>query len=52
MKYFGLLLIVMSRAAKFTAFDPTKEMAYLPLGSEQRYKAKAGVDIVGAVLGL
>ena len=41
----------MTKATKYTAFDPTKEMAYLPLGSEERYKAKAAVDVVGARLG-
>ena len=40
-----------SRAAKFTFFDVTKEMAFIPLSSECKLKGKAAIDGVGSRLG-
>merc|ERR1711964_238876 len=42
---------VVIKSFKYSTLDPTKEMAYLPLSKEQKNKAKAIVDVVGARAG-
>lgn len=41
----------LSRAAKFTVFDATKEMAFIPLSVESKLKGKAAIDGVGSRIG-
>lgn len=48
---FGTTQNIMSKAAKYSLFDPTKEMTYIPLDQESKVKGKAAIDTVGARLG-
>lgn len=49
--FFGSSQNILSRAAKYTVFDATKEMAFVPLSSECKIKGKAAIDGVCSRLG-
>jgi ATP:ADP antiporter, AAA family len=47
----GAVQNVMSKASKYSLFDPTKEMAYIPLDQASKARGKAAIDVVGARFG-
>ena len=47
----GTLHNCLTRASKYTFFDTTKEIAFIPLNSESKIKGKAAIDGVGSRLG-
>jgi len=49
--FFGTLQNVMSRGAKYTVFDATKEMAFVPLPPESKLNGKAAIDGVCSRMG-
>ncbi len=49
--FFGSLQNCLCRASKFTLFDATKEMAFIPLSMESKLKGKAAIDGVGSRVG-
>ena len=49
--FFGSLQNVFARGFKYTLFDDTKEMAFIPLLAEEKLKGKAAIDGIGSRLG-
>jgi AAA family ATP:ADP antiporter len=49
--FFGGVQNCLSKAAKYSVFDTTKEMAFIPLNHEVKLKGKAAIDGVGSRLG-
>lgn len=48
---FGAFQNISSKVMKYALFDPSKEMAYIPLDQESKVKGKAAIDVVGSRLG-
>jgi AAA family ATP:ADP antiporter len=49
--FFGSLQNVLSRATKYTVFDATKEMAFIPLPSDEKIRGKAAIDGICSRIG-
>lgn len=49
--FFGTSQNCLSKAAKYSVFDASKEMAFIPLSHDIKLKGKAAIDGVGSRLG-
>lgn len=49
--FFGATQTCLSKAAKYSVFDTTKEIAFIPLDHEIRLKSKAPIEVLGARFG-
>ena len=48
---FGTLQNTITRSSKYTLFDATKEIAFIPLSPESKLKGKAAIDGIGSRIG-
>ena len=49
--WFGAWAVLLTKGSKYSFFDPTKEMAFIPLDPDLKVNGKAAVDGVGGRLG-
>ena len=48
---FGTIQSLLSKTAKYALFDPTTQMAYIPLDDESKVRGKAAIDVLGSRIG-
>lgn len=48
---FGTIQSLLSKTAKYALFDPTTQMAYIPLDDDSKVKGKAAIDVLGSRIG-
>jgi len=49
--FVGAAQVIMSKACKYSCFDPSKEMLYISLDETSRNEGKAAIDVIGNPLG-
>ena len=47
----GTIQSLLSKTSKYALFDPTTQMAYIPLDQESKVKGKAAIDVLGSRVG-
>jgi AAA family ATP:ADP antiporter len=48
---FGTVQSLISKTTKYALFDPTTQMAYIPLDEESKVKGKAAIEVLGSRIG-
>lgn len=48
---FGTIQSLLSKTSKYALFDPTTQMAYIPLDEDSKVKGKAAIDVLGSRIG-
>ena len=48
---FGTIQSLLSKTTKYALFDPTTQMAYIPLDDESKVKGKAAIEVLGSRIG-
>ncbi|MFO1129897.1 MAG: Npt1/Npt2 family nucleotide transporter [Rickettsiales bacterium] len=49
--YVGMVQNISAKGTKYALFDPTKQMAYMPLDDETKTKGQGAVEVIGGRLG-
>jgi AAA family ATP:ADP antiporter len=47
----GTIQSLLSKTSKYALFDPTTQMAYIPLDPDSKVKGKAAIDVLGSRIG-
>eukprot|EP00585_Thalassiosira_rotula_P000527 CAMPEP_0196161596 /NCGR_PEP_ID=MMETSP0910-20130528/47413_1 /TAXON_ID=49265 /ORGANISM="Thalassiosira rotula, Strain GSO102" /LENGTH=573 /DNA_ID=CAMNT_0041426541 /DNA_START=464 /DNA_END=2185 /DNA_ORIENTATION=+ len=47
----GMVQTLLAKTTKYALFDPTTQMAYIPLDDESKVKGKAAIEVIGSRIG-